>query len=179
MFHAKSHPPRAPLDEVLSRLDSAGIVCALGGSALLAELGLVTLVHDWDLTTDTPLDVLLPALAGLPATHHGNDELHADEKLALADGTVDLISRFAFYVKGGVVRIPTVVTRRVEGVPLGSAEAWAVAYALLGRDAKRDLLFDYLARTGAREDIVTRLLAEPLPPELAARLRALPTSRVT
>jgi hypothetical protein len=179
MYHVKSFPPLEPLRDVVARLESAGIVCALGGSGLLAGLGLAERVRDWDVTTDAPMPEVREALAGLPLVHHGNDHLHADEKLQLAGGAVEVIVGFAFYVKGGIVRIPTVVAARREGIPCGSPEAWAVAYALLERAEKSAALLAHLARAGAREELIASLRAQPLPPALDRALAALPTSRTT
>lgn len=179
MYHVKSSPPLALLRGFVERLERSGLTVALGGSGLLAALGLDDTVRDWDLTCDDPLDRVVAALDGEPFVHHGSDALHADQKLALADATVEVILGFAFHVEGAVVRIPTIVSARVEGIPLASPECWAVAYGLLGRPAKSDALFDHLARRGADRAAVTRLLAEPLPAALAARLAALPTSRTT
>jgi hypothetical protein len=179
IHHLKSSPPLALLRDYVERLERGGLTVALGGSGLLAALGLGDTVRDWDLTCDAPLDRVVAALDGEPFVHHGSDELHADQKLALADDTVEVILGFAFHVGGAVVRIPTIVSARVEGIPLASPEAWAVAYALLDRPPKSDALFDHLARHGADAGVVAQLLAEPLPPHLAARLAALPTSRTT
>ncbi|MBI3539408.1 MAG: hypothetical protein HY076_03950 [Candidatus Eisenbacteria bacterium] len=154
--HAKC-PPIAPLAEVVARLERAGFALALGGSGLLAALGLSDTVRDWDLTTDAAQDETRAVVADLEPT--------------------ELICRFAFHVKGGVVRIPTVVTRHWRGIPVGSAEAWAVAYALMDRGEKSERLFTWLAAHGADSGVVARLLAEPLSPALAARLGALSTSR--
>lgn len=179
MHHLKSSPPLPLLRDYVARLERGGLTVALSGSGLLAALGLTDTVRDWDLTCDDPLDRVIAALGGEPFVHHGSDALHADQKLALADGAVEVIVGFAFHVEGAVVRIPTIVSARVEGIPLASPEAWAIAYALLGRQPKSDALFDHLARHGSDPAVVARLLAEPLPRSLAARLAALPTSRTT
>jgi hypothetical protein len=134
------------------------------------------------LTTDALGGPSGAPLRGPPVTHVGGDALHADQKFALFDGTVELIVAFAFHVKGGIVHVPTRVTGRWDGVPLGSPEAWAVAYALLGRGAKSDLLFGRLRERGADPIVRAELLAQPLPEDVATRLRALPprlTSRGT
>ena len=77
MQHLKSHPPLGPLLGRVERLERAGVVVALGGSGLLAALGLADTAQDWDLTTDAPLHAVLDALEGEPWTHHGPDDLHA------------------------------------------------------------------------------------------------------
>ena len=176
MYHMKSSPALAPVVARVKRLEHSGLVVALGGSGLLAALGLADRVRDWDLTTDAALEPVLEALAGEPLSLHGSDTLHADRKVVLDDGAIEIIVGFAFHVDGGVVRIPTIVTGRWQGLPLGSPEGWAVAYELLGRPGKSETLLAHLAAVGADEQAIARLLREPLPAALAARLAALPTS---
>ena len=134
-------------------------------------------MHDWDLNTDASPVAVLRALGGRDLVLHGNSGCHADHKVVTAGGRVEVIVRFAFATRRGVVRIPTVVAARRRGVPLGSLEAWAVAYALLERPARAEHVFAHLARTGADPTMRARLLAEPLPGALARRLRALPDRR--
>jgi len=172
-WNAKT-PPLEPLRDAVARLEARGLACALGGSGLLAALRLADAVRDWDLTTDAPIEAVRDALAGVASTWKGSDEVHADQKLMLAGGLVEVIVGFAFHVGGRVVRIPTVVAGRRGGVPIGSVEAWAAAYALLGREAKSERLFARLEERGADPAVLDRLLAEPLPDSLARRLSALP-----
>ncbi|HVP15022.1 MAG TPA: hypothetical protein VMS88_05735 [Terriglobales bacterium] len=173
MSRALSTPPLEPLLEILARLEAEGIACALGGSGLLAALGLADVVRDWDLTAEASLECLIPIARGMPFETAGSDALHADAKLMFPAERIEVIARFAFHVPGGVVRIPTVVTGRWRGVPLGSPEAWALAYDLLGRAGKRDLLLDYLRARGHDRGMVARLLAQPLPEGIARTLAAL------
>jgi len=166
-------PPFAGAHDIVARLEAAGIEVALGGSGLLAALGLTRIVHDWDLTTDAPRAAVESALVGLAWMDKGSDALHADEKLMFPDRALEIIRGFAFFVPGGVVHIPTRVTGRWNELPLGSPEAWAVAYALLGRDEKSGMLFDWLRRHGADSGAIEVLLGQPLPDAVAAKLRAL------
>ena len=175
----RSTPPLRSLVSLVERLEGAGIVCALGGSGLLASLGLADLVRDWDLTTDATLPQVRAALAGEPFQRKGPDALHADRKLMFGGGEVELILGFAFRTPSGVVRIPTRVSARRDGIPLGSPEGWAVAYHLLGRESKCDALLAHLTTHGADTGAISRLLGQPLPTTIAARLAALPTSRTT
>lgn len=162
--------PEAAAALILS-LERCGVRCALGGSGLLAALGLADRMNDWDVTTDAPFATVVAALDGRAFTHKGADALHADEKLMLPDLGIEIIRGFAFHAPGGVVRLPTFVTARWHGLPVGSAECWAVAYDLLERDAKRDLLLGWLDRTGADAARLDALLAQPLPAATAERLR--------
>jgi hypothetical protein len=166
-------PPLDPLREVVALLEGGGFRPALGGSGLLAALGLTTRVRDWDLTVDGGAADVLPLLGGREAVVSGHDALHADEKLALDGGRIEIICRFAFFVPGGIVRLPVIEHGRWRGIPLASPEVWAVAYALLERPAKADALFGWLARAGARPRVLATLLAEPLPRALRERVEGL------
>jgi hypothetical protein len=166
---------------LVAALERAGVGCVLGGSGLLMALGLVDEVHDWDLQTDASDDEVRAALAGYETTHHGNDALHADSKVVVPAAHAEVICRFAFFAPAGVVRLPALASGAWRGVPLASPEVWAVAYALLaaGEGSARRLerserLFSRLSAHGADSAAVRALVAEPLPPPLAARLAALP-----
>lgn len=168
-----------PLDgawRIVARFERAGLECALGGSGLLAALGLADTVRDWDLTTDASRAAVEAALTGLEWEHKGSDALHADEKFMFAALDLEVIRGFAFHTSDGVVRLPTIVTRRWAGLPVGSPECWAAAYHLLGREPRRDVLLDWLSRNGARRSTLDALLAQPLPQPLSAALRALPVA---
>ncbi len=174
-------PPLEPLRAILARLRSRGLPHALGASGLLAALGLVDRVNDWDVTVEAPIATLEEACAGLEFERSGHGGGHADHKLGFARERVELIAEFAFFVPGGVVRIPTVVTRAWRDLPVGSPTAWAAAYALMGeledsprRRERAGLLFGWLAGAPAEPEVKRALLAQPLPEGIARRLRALP-----
>lgn len=185
--HLVSAPRFALLRSAIECLERAGVPVALGGSGLLAALGLADRVRDWDLTTDAKAEAVTAALSGGPfavsgavsGTLSGHDALHADHKLAFADGALEIILGFAFFTPAGVVRIPSRVHERRGGLPLASPEGWAVAYHLLGREEKSRLLFQYLESRGAEPEVRAELLAQPLSSGIRARLAALPTSSVT
>jgi len=132
-------------------------------------------------TCDADIEALAACFAGQPQGRFGNSGCHADHKLTLEGGAIELIARFAFFVPGGIVRIPTRVSAHWQGVPIGSPEGWAVGYALMGelenaprRTDRAERLLAHLAARGADGRTVGELLAQPLPPALAARLAALP-----
>jgi len=96
--------------------------------------------------------------------------------MQMFDRQVELIVQMAIVAEGQVVRIPTLPRTTWNGVPVGSLEAWAVSYALLGRTEKAVRVLDHLERSGANGEDLARMLREPLPKDLAARLRGLPTA---
>jgi hypothetical protein len=171
---AAPHPPFEALAEASRRLAAAAIPHALGASGLLFAHGLVDNVGDWDVTVEADRANVEPLFADLAPRYVGSSGVHADSKLILHDGVVELILRFAFVVPGGIVRIPTIVDGEWRGIPLGALEAWAAAYALLERPAKTELVFARLAERGARPAALSRVLEQPLPDPLRARLTALP-----
>jgi hypothetical protein len=173
VFHLNSAPPLAPLLAAVRRLEEAGVVVALGGSGLLGALGLANEAHDWDLTTDAAPEVVAAALQGIEIERIGSSGIHADHKVRLEGDAVEIICAFAIRSGRAVVRIPTIVSARVDGIPIGSPEAWAVAYTLLGREEKCERLMRWLAARGANPGIIALLLAEPLGPALAGRLESL------
>ncbi len=181
-------PPVEGLRRITGRLDSAGVVWAVGASGLLASLGLVSEVNDWDVQVDEDPTRVRALLADLPHSFHGHGGCHADWKLAFEAERTELIPRFAFFVSGGVVRVPLHVVAQWQGLPMASPEGWACAYWLMGRsdvpalrerrNERAELLFAWLAKHGADATRVAELLGEPLPAELSARLAATPTAGV-
>jgi hypothetical protein len=172
-------PPFDNLWLVLDRLDAARIPHAVGGSALLASLGLVSRVRDWDITADADIDALVSVLAEFAGERFDSSGVHADHKLTLFGGEVEVIARFALRSDAGVFRVPLRETAAWHGMPVASPEAWAVAYALMGRDAKAEMLFAHLARHGANAEVLEAILAQPVPAALARRLEALPVADTT
>src|SRR5262249_61693175 len=114
------------------RLVSAGVPCALGASGLLASLGLVDHVGDWDLTVEGEVTAIAALFADLPHELAGNSGIHADHKVMLPGESAEVIVNFAFAVEGPVLRIPTLARGTWHGVATASPECWAVAYWLMG-----------------------------------------------
>lgn len=177
-------PPLEGLLGITARLDREGIAWAIGGSALLASLGLVREVNDWDVQVDADPEPLRELFADVPHSFHGHGGCHADWKLAFAVERVELIPRFAFFVPGGVVRIPFRVAGRWRELPTASPEGWAAAYWLMGeyddvalrarRAARASALLGWLDRHAADPAVVEELLREPLPILLRDALRESP-----
>jgi hypothetical protein len=168
-------PPLQPLLQVVNALQTKGITAALGGSGLLHSLGLVDSVRDWDLTTDAPLEQVSAALGDIPwhMVRHGDQDYGTAYRINITpDGAdIDLMGSFAVRTEAGLCRLPTLVSSVWNGVPVGSPEVWAVAYQLIGRPPKAQLLSDYLHRNGYRSEVKAVLLAEPLPETVLALIR--------
>jgi hypothetical protein len=176
-------PPIEPLRGITARLDTAGIAWAVGASGLLASLGLVDVVSDWDVQVEADPEKLQWLLADVPHSFHGHGGCHADWKLAFEAERTELIPRFAFYAPDGIVSVPLRVSGQWRGLPIASPEGWACAYWLMGRfDApslrprraeRAELLFGWLAAHRADATRIGELLEQPLPEPLAEKLREL------
>ncbi|HKA23699.1 MAG TPA: hypothetical protein VKF80_01830 [Candidatus Eisenbacteria bacterium] len=173
-------PPLESLQKVFDRLAAAGVTCALGGSGLLASLGLVDHVRDWDLTAEGDVAAIAALFADLPQELAGNSGIHADHKVMLPGESTEVIVNFAFAVEGPVLRIPTLARGTWHGVATASPECWAVAYWLMGeyegvpqRRERAELLFSYVEENGPDAEALQQLLAQPLPESLTRRLIAL------
>lgn len=145
-------PPLEPVSTLIASLESHKAVAAIGGSGLLASLGLVDTVRDWDVTSDAPTSVVVEALKaeGLTArfeTDRGGIYATRERLVVEAGGHgIDLLLGFAARTADGVVRFPTRVVGRWLGLPIADPVVWRDAYRAIGREERAILLDVWLAR---------------------------------
>lgn len=147
---AVSMPPLGTVQTVQASLGRAGIPSVVGGSALLASLGLTREVHDWDLVTEgDPADVrkVVDAL-GLP--YRQKEPVGIFRSAAVftvgAEGhEIDVLVGFALDSSGTAVSIPAEPGERWNGLTMARPEDWAVAYRLLGRTEQARALENHLS----------------------------------
>jgi hypothetical protein len=167
-------PSLEALQLVVAACRRAGVEVALGGSGLLYSLGLGDSVRDWDLTTDAPREAVEQALARFDwhEAPFGDGPFRSAYRLSVQVGgaEIDLMGQFAIEA----VHLPTIVTGEWQGVPVGSPEVWAVAYRLMERTPKADLLDRYLREQGARTFAVELLLREELNPNIRGQIASWP-----
>lgn len=203
-------PARVEILPLVRSLAEAGCPVVLGGSGLLASLGLIDRVRDWDLVTDAPVERVLSAVPafrgwsgsfrlrarqpyaswfflrltpvpeGAPDAEPGPSSAGRGSSRAsprppggLCRRPVDLIGGFAIRTASGICQLPALQGGTWEGVPTASPEVWLVAYRLLNRHDRADLLAGYLRQHGAAPDCVARMLREPLPGEVRRELESL------
>lgn len=141
-----SLPPADVLMRVVSCFKSEGIPFALGGSALLASMGIVDIVHDWDVTTDCSAARVFGALSAADIDFveaAGPDELFASAAHVAVGGEsgfVDLIIGFAVRIDQSVVRIPAHPKSTWMGLPVADPLAWQIAYRAMGRHGSADAI---------------------------------------
>jgi hypothetical protein len=143
-------PPLTVVTAVIAALQGYGAVAAVGGSGLLAALGLVTQVRDWDVTTDAPTETVEVALnsTGLTYTRSvAGDGQHATRArfaVVAEDHEVDVLVGFAIREGTHVVPLPTRITCSWRGLPMADPTVWLTAYRLLGRHDRADCLKAWL-----------------------------------
>jgi hypothetical protein len=145
-------PGTEVLRTVLAALADAGIAAAVGGSGLLAALGLADHVRDWDLTTDADPRAVEAALtsAGIPyIPQPSGDDTYATRARLHVDGgdhDIDIIVGFAVRTGETIHELPTRITGHWLGLPLADPAVWADAYHLIGRHTPAATLETWLAR---------------------------------
>ena len=139
-------PDPTAVRRVLGCLEDQGLAGAIGGSGLLAALGLTQVVHDWDITTDGAPSSVERALAeaGYPYRYGATGVgVFATTALYIVDAAthqIDVIVGFAIRIEGRRIELPTRVTATWRGLPLAAPTVWEQAYRAMGETAKADLL---------------------------------------
>lgn len=166
-------PPLAVVKAVVTALQAHGAEAAVGGSGLLAALGLVDSVRDWDVTTDAATGTVELALAAVPgapvtAASAGEDDFATRARFLVhgEDHAVDVLVGFALLEHEHFVPLPTRVTRTWRGLPIGDPAVWLRAYRLLGRHERADLLQRWL-------DVDQHPVAVPMTERQAGRWRGI------
>lgn len=155
------------LSALTKRLEQAGVSYSLGGSGLLLSLGLTNAVGDWDVVTDAPKDKVLAALGNYEVEELacGDHPFGTEFKLALnqLEPPVEIIGGLAIHSAKGLCRLPATAVSLWNGIQMGSPEVWYVAYALMNREAKADLLLAYLKEVGTNQQMIDVLRELPIP----------------
>jgi hypothetical protein len=156
-------PPLTVVTAVIAALQAHGVVAAVGGSGLLAALGLINQVRDWDVSCDAPTETVEAALhsTGLRYTRavagDGQHATRARFAVVAEDHEVDVLVGFAIRDGGHVIPLPTRVTSRWRGLPMADPTVWLTAYRLLGRHQRADCLDAWLDEsTGSSAPVVSQ-----------------------
>jgi hypothetical protein len=177
------------LRTVIAALEQHGLAPTLGGSGLLLAHGLTSEAGDWDVLVDAEPEAVTAALdeeglTWVDADERGDRYATEERLLVEVNGVeVDVMVGFAIWPGGresgnAAVRIPSLASGAWSDTPLGSLEAWLVAYRLMEREGKPEAIVAHLEEHGANPLHVQRMLAEPLPEELRVELESLLSSQV-
>jgi hypothetical protein len=143
-------PPLTVVSAVITALHAHDAVAAVGGSGLLASLGLTDEVRDWDVTTDAPAEVVDVALRstgldyGRAVSGDARYATRARFAVTTADHQVEVLVGFAIHDGTQVVALPTRVSGTWRGLPMADPSVWLAAYRLLGRQKQAAWLETWL-----------------------------------
>lgn len=160
------------LVRMTDKLKESGISYALGGSGLLHALGLVEQVNDWDLLVECSKEKLLKVIEGYSWQEQSSgDGLFASEyRIQVVPISIDFIGYFALRSTKGIVKLPIDKGHGEgkrnregykgswQGIPLSTPETWYVAYKMMGRESKAELLYNYLKHTDRDEESIMKLV---------------------
>jgi hypothetical protein len=170
-------PDISNLIAATEELKRYGITYALGGSGLLHCLGLTNSVRDWDIMTEAPKEQVLKALQNLYVQEitSGDYPFGSKYKLLIHKEVpqVEVSGNFSIFTDKGLCKLPTIPVLLWDGIQVGSPEVWYVAYSLLNRKDKSDLLLSFLKEKGADKHILQILKNEPLPDEILEEISSL------
>lgn len=159
-----SIPPLQTVTGLQAALGDAGIESVIGGSGLLASLGLIHTVQDWDLVIDGDADAdadtddgrrvdPVPAVEqvldamGLPHRRRERSGIFhttAAIQVEAGDHSIDVLIGFALESSGRVVRIPARSGHVWKGLTMARPEEWLLAYRLMGRAERAEALQRHL-----------------------------------
>lgn len=146
-------PPLDAVTAIVAVFEGRGWPVAVGGSAVLAWLGLVDTVRDWDVTVDADPDEVRHALlaAGFePEDRTSHEHPFATRcrlTLTLADHEIDVLVGFALSDGAAIVPIPVRVAGQWQGLPVAHPVDWELAYRLMGRSERAAMLREHLAKS--------------------------------
>lgn len=148
---------------IIRRFEENDLSYSLGGSGLLHYLGLTDAVNDWDLMVDCPKNILLKAIDGYDwlELQSGDYPFASKYRIHIASLRIDIIGGFAFHAGGELIHLPIshIGNRTWDGIKVSSPEIWYLAYHLMGREEKSNLILGHLQ---AYKDIVDKHLIRDL-----------------
>ncbi|WP_152378927.1 hypothetical protein [Paenibacillus brasilensis] len=126
-------------------------------------MNLTDVVNDWDIMVECPKDILLKAIDGYDwiELNSGDYPFASKYRIQITSLKIDIMGGFAFYTEGEVVQLPTLCIphREWDGIKISSPEIWYVAYYLMSREEKSNLILGYLQ---AHKEIVDKDLIRDL-----------------
>ncbi|WP_162893099.1 hypothetical protein [Microbacterium halotolerans] len=144
--HRIAHPPTETVAAIVAALAEHGFPVAVGGSAVLASLGLVDRVRDWDVTCEGDPDEIAQALDVLGLTWtappSAGRPFATDARYVVdaGDHEIDVLVGFAAWDGDRIERFPVRTSTTWLGLPIADPDVWTNAYRLIGRPERAAVL---------------------------------------
>jgi hypothetical protein len=131
---------------ITTRLEENNISYALGGSGMLYYLNLIDTVNDWDLIVECPKEKLLEAIHEFDWVEgrSGDYPFASQYRISISSIHIDFIGYFALHTEKGIFRLPLENIGKWDGINISSPEIWYVAYSLMKRENKANIIMEYL-----------------------------------
>ena len=162
--------------KMIEDLEAAGLSYSIGGSGLLNSLGLSTEMGDWDVFIDSNQNQVMDALKNWEIEErpvHSHPFFRSKFLLGVKKAEsipIEIIGYFQIKTDEGIIPLPSIVHHRWENLNVGHPVIWFVAYSLMGRTEKANLLRHYLERHPQNDDWISFYLKMPIPQELKRTL---------
>lgn len=109
---------------------------------------LIDSMNDWDITVDCSKEILLKAINGYDWVDQrsGDDPFASEYRISIETPSIDFIGNFALRYEGEIIKLPVSILENHSWgeIKLPSLEVWYVAYYLMGRKEKSQLILNYL-----------------------------------
>ena len=138
-LHSIAHPPTDTVAAIVGTLTERGFPVAVGGSAVLASLGLIDQVRDWDVTCEGDPDEVAQVLDALgvswtaPQSAGRPFATGARYVVDAGDHELDVLVNFAAWDGDRIERFPVRTSTTWLGLPIADPDVWTNAYRLIGR----------------------------------------------
>jgi hypothetical protein len=124
--------------------------------------------------SDAPKEQILKALQPftIKETTGAEYPFGTEYKLAIHenDPQVEILGNFAIFNEQHLCKMPTLPATKWQGVQVSAPEVWYVAYAMMERTTKAELLLNYLKSQPSNKEVIRRLMKEPLPQFIVQQL---------
>jgi hypothetical protein len=136
-----THPPTDTAVRIVAALRERGLPVAVGGSALLASLGLVDRVRDWDITCEGEPAVVTAALDRLGLAWTAPTSAGRPFARRASSSTPGITrSTCSWASPPGTATGSSPFPGEWRGLPIADPQVWAQAYRLIGRPERAALL---------------------------------------
>ncbi|MEK4436140.1 MULTISPECIES: hypothetical protein [Paenibacillus] len=145
---------------LIKRLEENNIPYALGGSGLLHYLGLIDFVNDWDIVVECPKHLLFSIINEYDFTEQesGDYPFASQYRISIESLKIDFIGYFALYSDDTIINLPVHSMGKWDIINVSSPELWYVAYYLMNRKSKANIILKYL--NSSKEKLNINLIEE-------------------
>ncbi|GAA0317908.1 hypothetical protein GCM10008967_05620 [Bacillus carboniphilus] len=171
------------ISKLIRDLEYKGITYTIGGSGLLKSLGFPVQMSDWDFFIDVEKTEVLDALKNWDIIEKPSDEHSFFKSKYLLElkndegKPIEIIGYFTIKAGDALIPLPAVVHHRWENMKIAHPLVWFIAYSLMGRKQKADLLKQYLNVNPTDKEWIDYYVRQSIPKDIQEVLLQFPTKK--